>query len=196
MDGQDYDRVKYCKISMVTSTFGPPGGKVPRYRPSPCGPPAAFSLFGLSVCNVHPPNDAYTVTMTRKLLFVLTILLVASFALMAADASGKWTFEQPGRGGGPGRPVTITLKVDGTTLTGSIPGMGRGGDTPPPPTEITDGKVDGNNVSFTVKRETPNGVMETKYAGTLSGDEMKLKITRNGQDGTPVTTEVTAKRTN
>ena len=132
--------------------------------------------------------------MTKKLLFVLTILLVASFALMAADATGKWTFEQPGRGGNPGRPVTITLKADGAKLTGSMPGMGRGGDNPPPPTEITDGKVDGNNVSFTVKRETPNGVMETKYAGTLSGDEMKLKITRNGQDGTPVTTEVVAKR--
>jgi hypothetical protein len=36
--------------------------------------------------------------------------------------------------------------------------------------------------------------MVTKYDGVLSGDEMKLKITRNGQDGTPVTTEVTAKR--
>ena len=132
--------------------------------------------------------------MTKKLLFVMTILLVASFALMAADVSGKWTFEQPGRGGNPGRPVTITLKADGAKLTGSMPGMGRGGDTPPPPTEITDGKVDGNNVSFTVKRETPNGVMETKYAGTLSGDEMKLKITRPGQDGTPQVNEVVAKR--
>jgi len=115
---------------------------------------------------------------------------------MAADVSGKWTFEQPGRGGNPGRPTTITLKADGAKVTGSVPGMGRGGDTPPPPTEITDGKVDGNNVSFTVKRETPNGTMETKYAGVLAGDEMKLKITRNGQDGTPVTTEVTAKRAN
>ena len=134
--------------------------------------------------------------MTKKLLFVMTILLVASFALMAADAAGKWTFEQPGRGGNPGRPTTITLRVDGNRLTGTVPGMGRGGDTPPPPTEITDGKVDGNNISFTVKRETPNGVMETKYAGVVAGDEMKLKITRNGQDGTPVTTEVTAKRTN
>ena len=64
--------------------------------------------------------------MTKKLLFVITILLVASFALMAADVSGKWTFEQPGRGGGPGRPVTITLKADGAKLTGSVPGMGRG----------------------------------------------------------------------
>jgi hypothetical protein len=36
--------------------------------------------------------------------------------------------------------------------------------------------------------------MVQKYEGTVSGDELKLKITRNGQDGTPVTTEVVAKR--
>ena len=130
--------------------------------------------------------------MTKKLLFVITILLVASFALMAADVSGKWTFEQPGRGGNPGRPVTITLKVDGNKLTGSVPGMGRGGDAPP--IEITDGKVDGNNVSFTVKREFNGNSFVTKYEGVVNGDEMKLKITRNGQDGTPMTNEVTAKR--
>lgn len=132
--------------------------------------------------------------MTKKLLFVMTILLVASFALMAADVSGKWTFEQPGRGGNPGRSVTMTLKADGAKLTGSMPGMGRGGDAPPPPSEIMDGKVDADKVSFTVKRETPNGSMVIKYEGVVSGDEMKLKITRNGQDGTPVTTDVVAKR--
>ena len=131
--------------------------------------------------------------MTKKLLFVMTILLVASFALMAADVSGKWTYEQPGRGGNPGRPVTITLKAEGTTLTGTMPAGGRGG-APADPIAISDGKVDGNNVSFTVKRETPNGSMVTKYEGTVNGDEMKLKITRTGQDGTPMTNEVTAKR--
>jgi hypothetical protein len=131
--------------------------------------------------------------MTKKLLFVMTILLVASLALMAADVSGKWSFEQPGRGGGPGRPVTITLKADGAKLTGSVPGMSRGGDAPP--TEITDGKVDGNNISFTVKREFNGNEMVIKYEGTVNGNEMKLKIIRNGQDG-PVTTDVVAKRTN
>jgi hypothetical protein len=130
--------------------------------------------------------------MTKKLLFVMTILLVASFALLAADVSGKWTFEQPGRGGNPGRPVTITLKADGSTLTGTMPAGGRGGAGDP--IAISDGKVDGNNISFTVKRETQNGTMVQKYEGTVSGDELKLKITRNGQDGTPVTTEVVAKR--
>jgi hypothetical protein len=131
--------------------------------------------------------------MTKKLLFVMTILLVASFALLAADVSGKWTFEQPGRGGNPGRPVTMTLKAEGSTLTGSMPGMGRGG-APADPIAISDGKVDGNNVSFTVKREFNGNTMITKYEGTVNGDEMKLKITRTGQDGTPMTNEVVAKR--
>jgi len=131
--------------------------------------------------------------MTKKLLFVVTIALVFAFAAMAADVTGKWTFEQPGRGGNPGRPVTITLKQSGSTLTGQVPGMGRGGDNPPPPTEITDGKVDGNNVSFTVKREFNGNTMVTKYEGTVSGEEMKLKITRDTQNG-PMTNEVVAKK--
>src|SRR5260370_10980337 len=131
--------------------------------------------------------------MTKKLLLVVTLALVVAFAAMAADATGKWTFEQPGRGGGPGRPTTITLKQDGAKLTGSVPGFGRGGDNPPPPSEIKDGKVDGDKVSFTVTREYNGNSMVTKYEGTISGDEMKLKITRDGQNG-PQTTEVTAKR--
>ena len=131
--------------------------------------------------------------MTKKLLFVVTIALVFTFAAMAADVSGKWTYEQPGRGGNPGRPVTITLKQDGTKLTGSVPGMGRGGDNPPPPSEILDGKVDGNNISFTVKREFNGNTMVTKYEGTVSGDEIKFKITRDTQNG-PMTNEVTAKK--
>ena len=36
--------------------------------------------------------------------------------------------------------------------------------------------------------------MVTKYEGTVSGDEMKLTVTRTGQDGTPMSNEFTAKR--
>ena len=131
--------------------------------------------------------------MTKKLLFVTTILLVVAIAAFAADVSGKWTYEQPGRGGGPGRPVTITLKQDGSKLTGQVPGMGRGGDNPPPPSEIQNGKVEGDKVSFEVVREFNGNKMTSKYEGTVAGDEMKLKITRDTQNG-PQTNEVTAKR--
>jgi hypothetical protein len=130
--------------------------------------------------------------MTKKLLFVMTILLVASFALLAADVSGKWTFEQPGRGGNPGRPVTITLKADGSTLTGTMPAGGRGGGGDP--IAISDGKIDGNNISFNVKREMGGNSIVIKYEGVVNGDELKLKITRTGQDGTPMTNDVVAKR--
>jgi hypothetical protein len=130
--------------------------------------------------------------MTKKLLFVTTILLVVAIAAFAADVSGKWTYEQPGRGGGPGRPVTITLKQDGGKLTGQVPGMGRGG-ADVPPSDIQNGKVDGDKVSFEVVREFNGNKMTTKYEGTVAGDEMKLKITRDTQNG-PQTNEATAKR--
>jgi hypothetical protein len=143
--------------------------------------------------------------MTKKLLFVTTILLVVAFVAFAADVTGKWTFEQPGRGGGPGRPVTITLNASGSTLTGSVPGgrggrgggggAGAGGGTPPPPTEISNGKIDGDKVSFEVKQSFGGNDMVTKYEGTVSGDDLKLKITRPGmQGGDPTVTEVVAKR--
>jgi len=54
--------------------------------------------------------------------------------------------------------------------------------------------VDGNNVSFTVKREFNGNAIVIKYEGTVSGDEMKLKISRTGQDGTPMVNDVVAKR--
>jgi hypothetical protein len=131
--------------------------------------------------------------MTKKLLFVTTILLVLAIGAFAADVSGKWTYEQAGRNGGPARQVTITLKQSGSTLTGSVPGFGRGGGEAPPPTEITNGKVDGDKVSFETKMEFNGNTRVTKYEGTVSGDEMKLKVTREGQNG-PMTNEVTAKR--
>jgi hypothetical protein len=149
--------------------------------------------------------------MTKKLLFVFAILLAVAFVAAAADVSGKWTYEQPGRGGGNPVTVTITLKADGAALTGSVlggfgggRGRGRGGDnggaapTPPPapaPVEISDGKVDGNTVTFTVKRETPNGSMTTSYKGTVDGDNMQLEVTRPGRGGgEPQTNKFTAKR--
>src|ERR1017187_1066778 len=149
--------------------------------------------------------------MTKKLLFVTTLLLVVAFVAFAADVTGKWTYEQPaGRQGGNPRQVTITLKQDGAKLTGSVPGMmgggrGRGGapadpNAPPPPPpadqEISNGKVDGNNISFEVKTSRGGNDFVTKYEGTLDGDSLKLKITgaEMGGGDPPPPTEVVAKR--
>jgi hypothetical protein len=130
--------------------------------------------------------------MTKKLLFVTTVLLAVACVAMAADVTGKWTYEMAGRQGGQPRPVTITLKQDGDKLTGTVPGFGRGGGAAAD-TEISNGKVDGNNISFEVKREFNGQSFVTKYEGTVSGDEIKFKITRDTPNG-PMTNEVTAKK--
>ncbi len=134
--------------------------------------------------------------MNRKLLFVGAILLAAALAVMAADSiTGKWTYEQAGRGGG-GTPriITLDLKVAGGVVTGTILQPGRGG-AEPTPVEIKNGKVTGDSFAFDVVRTTQNGEMTTKYEGTASAGTLKLKITTPGRGGgEPRTTEVVAKR--
>jgi opacity protein-like surface antigen len=132
--------------------------------------------------------------MTKKLLTVGTILMLIALVALAADAvTGKWTMEQPGRNGGAPRVSTLDLKADGAKLTGTVtaPAMG-GGD--PVATPITNGKVDGNNISFDVVRDMGGMSMTIKYEGTVTGGDMKIKVTRTGQDGTPMTTDATAKK--
>ena len=152
-------------------------------------------------------GNALNCTMTKKLLFVTTILLVVVCVAFAADITGKWTYSTPGRNGGPDRQVTITLKDNGDgTLAGSVPAMGGGrrggggggGDAaaPPPEAQITAGKIakDGS-FSFEVHSQGRNGETVTKYEGTVSGDSMKLKVTRpNMQGGDPNVQEYTANR--
>jgi hypothetical protein len=141
-------------------------------------------------------------SMTKKLLFVGLMLLAVAAVVIAADAiTGKWVYETQGRDGTP-RQTTLDLKADGATLTGTVTqpfggrGGGGGGAAPAPQaTPISNGKVSGNNVSFEVTREFGGNSMTTKYEGTVSGNEMKLKVTMPGfGGGEPRVTDATAKK--
>jgi len=93
-----------------------------------------------------------------------------------AAVDGKWSAETQGRNGP--QTQTLTLKADGATLTGNLQG-GRGG-----PVEITEGKIDGMNVSFKVVRAGRDGASRTTtYAGMIMGDDLKLTVTREGGGG-------------
>jgi len=114
--------------------------------------------------------------------------------------TGKWVSETPGRDGTP-RQTTYNLKADGAKLTGDVAGGmggrgGGGGGGAPAPAPISNGKVDGNNISFEVTRDMGGNSFTMKYEGVVSGSEMKLKITRPDFQGggAPVTTEATAKK--
>ena len=107
-----------------------------------------------------------------KLRLALLSCIVAAVAF-AADVTGKWSYEMQGKNG----PMTanMNLKADGAKLTGTV--SGRGGET-----EISDGKVDGDSISFTVVREFNGNKIVTKYNGKVSGDEIKFTRQREGGD--------------
>ena len=128
--------------------------------------------------------------MIKKLFSVTTILLAMTLCLLAADANGKWAFEQEGRNGPV--QVTLNLKADGGMLSGTLTRPGRDGNAME--TAISDGKIDGNNISFSVKREFNGNTFVTTYKGTLDGDSMKIEISMPGRDGNNRTVNVVAKR--
>ena len=138
--------------------------------------------------------------MVKKLISVSAILLITALAAMAADAiTGKWRMEQEGFGGGPTRVSTFDLKADGAKLTGTLtqPGFGAPGDTPPPPTTtpISNGKVDGNNISFDVTMDFGGNSFTIKYECAITGSDMKVKLTVPGmQGGDPRVIDATAKK--
>jgi hypothetical protein len=97
--------------------------------------------------------------------FVIGFLLLAVSAF-AADVDGKWsgTISTPNGD----FPQTFTFKAEGAKLTGSLelmPGMA---------VPISDGKVDGNNISFTVSLDFGMPFTLT-YTGVVSGSELKIK---------------------
>jgi hypothetical protein len=105
---------------------------------------------------------------------ILSLIAVGALAF-GADVTGKWTAEVPGRGGTP-RTQTFTLKQDGSALTGTASGM-QGQENP-----ISEGKVDGDKVSFAVKVEFNGNAFKMTYSGEVKGDEIKMKQTREGSD--------------
>lgn len=110
-------------------------------------------------------------------------LLLAGVSL-AADVTGKWTSTVQGKNG-QSREVVYNLKADGDKLTGTATGF-RGQEL-----QITDGKVDGANVSFTTKVEFNGNTRTIQYKGKISGDELKLTQSIEGMDQTR---EIVAKR--
>jgi hypothetical protein len=106
----------------------------------------------------------------RILLSMALVLMLLVASAWAADVTGKWVAESQGRGGQPST-TTFTFKAEGAKLTGSVTSPGFGGGEPTV-TEITDGKIDGDNISFVVVRKFGENEMKSTYKGKVAGDEI------------------------
>lgn len=92
-----------------------------------------------------------------------------------ADPTGTWTWMRQGRQGGSEVKMTLKLKAEGEKLTGKLISPGRqGGD--PVELDIKEGKIKGDEVSFTVTREFNNNTFKQKYNGKVTADAIKGKI--------------------
>jgi len=111
----------------------------------------------------------------KQLFVMIAVLGLSVMAVAAEDATGTWkaTLETPN-----GSQVnTFVLKMDGGKVTGTISSDMMGTQ------QISDGKVDGEKISFSVTSDF--GIIS--YAGTVKGDTMKLTLTvGDGQFTLPV----------
>lgn len=117
-------------------------------------------------------------------------LLLVGLVAQAQDAkkvnpTGKWSWTSPGRDGAT-RTNTMTLKLDGEKLTGTV--AGRQQDT-----EIGDAKLTGEEISFTVTREFQGNKIVQKFKGKVTSDKIVGKVESN-RDGETTSRDWEAKK--
>lgn len=124
--------------------------------------------------------------MKSRILSLLALLGVFTLVAAAADVSGTYKAEVQGRNGNT-QTMTFNLKADGSKLTGNVA-------TPRGENPISDGKVDGDNISFTQTVRFGDNEMKMKYTGKVEGDSIKMTRSMTTQDGQERKTEFTAKK--
>ncbi len=103
-----------------------------------------------------------------KFLSVTAGLLMACASMFAHDVDGKWAGSLTTPAGD--NPVAFTFKADGATLTGTTSGPD-GAEV-----KIVDGKIDGNNLSFTVTFDFQGMPLMISYKGVMAGTEIKFTL--------------------
>lgn len=113
----------------------------------------------------------------KRLLLSLMVLAVAA---SAADIAGTWKGTAEGPQGSLER--TFVFKVDGAKLTGETTSEMLGKSV------INDGKVDGDNLSFSITANLQGNELKLSYKGKVTGNEMKLtsEISGGGGDIPPI----------
>jgi len=100
--------------------------------------------------------------MIRKLGITLLFVALGSVSALAADFNGKWTGDVLGRNGNT-QTLTFDFHVDGANLTGKIT-------TPRGDVDISNGKVDGDSISFDQVLNFNGNSFTISYKGTTAAD--------------------------
>ena len=99
---------------------------------------------------------------------LLLLIVACAMGAFAADVAGTWKATAEGPNGSMER--TFVFKVAGDKLTGETTSQMLG------KSEIADGKVEGDSVSFTITAKFGDNEMKLNYKGKVTGDTMKLGV--------------------
>ncbi len=114
-----------------------------------------------------------------RLLFLLPLLAALPRA-RAADLSGTWKGAFDFQGSSV--PVTLHLKIDGTKVTGTVEGL------PTTPTDIHDGALAGDTVTFWVNTDYEGQTYKLVYKGKVAPDQISFDFgTEDGSFSAPLT---------
>src|SRR5436190_15587699 len=109
----------------------------------------------------------------RKMILMSGLILAVSAVVLAADISGTWTAAIDTQVGV--QNYTFTFKVEGEKLTGKAKSQFANSET-----EITEGVIKGDDISFVENLNYEGMPLKIAYKGKISGDE--IKFTRNVAD--------------
>jgi hypothetical protein len=105
----------------------------------------------------------------NRVVFVgVLVFLSLIMSATAGDISGTWIAQTLIF------KVTMVFKVDGTTITGTVQTR------PVDETEIKDGKIDGDKISFYIVRTENKKKVKVRFKGIVAGDEIKFTRDADG----------------
>jgi hypothetical protein len=110
-----------------------------------------------------------------KRLFAFLFALALGLPLAAADVAGNWKATAEGPNGAMTR--TFAFKVDGEKLSGETVSSFAG------KSEIAEGTIKGDDLSFTITINLQGNEMKVKYSGkVVNKDEIKLTAEAGGNN--------------
>ena len=133
-----------------------------------------------------------------KIHILVLAVLIFAIAASAADINGKWVAQVTSPSGSKTERVFM-FQASGDKVTGTManiqvaqatfeekgkPAMvGTLKTQNTDPQAISDGKITGDNLSFTIVSQSFMGEMKTEYKGKVTGDEIKFTVEQSGGMG-------------
>jgi hypothetical protein len=113
----------------------------------------------------------------RRIFLWLNVCALVS-VLSAADLSGIWTGQLEDKNG-DSQDLSFRFAQTGETLTGKMYGDNES-------TPIADGKIIGNQITFTVTNELNGQISKFVYTGRMNGDEIEVSRERVNLKNGPI----------